>query len=58
MVRDGFECRGLCALRWLAPVVAVSLGVAVGLVFAAVVVLSQGGSTVAVKDQTRMEMRP
>lgn len=40
MVMDGFEIRGARALRWLAPVVAMALGAAVGLAFA-VVVLSQ-----------------
>lgn len=38
---DGFEIRGAQALRWLAPAVAMALGVAVGLAFA-VVVLSRG----------------
>lgn len=58
MVRDGFECRGLCALRWLAPLLAVVMGIAVGLAFTVAVLLWQDGGTVGGKDQTRVEMRP
>lgn len=41
MSTNGFEIRGLDALRWLAPVVAIILAAAFGLAFA-VVLLSQG----------------
>ncbi|WP_249696484.1 hypothetical protein [Stappia sp. WLB 29] len=41
MRMQGFETRGADVLRWLAPVVAMVLGAAVGIAFAAVV-LSQG----------------
>ena len=58
MSMQGFECRGLCALRWLAPLLAVVMGVAIGLAFTVSVLLWQGGGTVAGKDQTRMEMLP
>lgn len=58
MKTHGFKCRGIAALRWLAPLVAVLLAVVVSIAFVEAVQRWPGGGTAVVKDQTRMELQP